>query len=371
MGGLVDGLMGGGDEADTSGMNQAAVDNAALSKEALAWAKQRYAEEAPTRQAAVDMAMKTAQQQYDISKQNADISKDYYDYQKGTFRPLEQGIVKAAEEYDTTARREQKAGQAVAGVNTQIDNARTAMRERMASRGIDLGGGNVMAQEAAMAVQGGAAAAAAANKAREDVELQGYARKMDAASLGRNLPNNQATSAGVAVNAGNSSVANAQVPVAVGQNATSQVTQGLNFGVQANQSAGNLYGQKAQIDSGGGAGNTAALMAGAGGIMQGLGAMGYSSKKLKTKGGDVDSKKALAAVVGLDVDRWKYKPGVADEGEHVGPYAEDVQRSMGDEVAPRGQMIDLAKSGQVNRKAIQELAGQLQEIESLVAELRS
>ena len=113
-----------------------------------------------------------------------------------------------------------------------------------------------------------------------------------------------------------------------------------------------------------------ALDAGAGGIMQGLGAMGYSSKKLKTKGGDVDSKKALDAVVGLDVDRWKYKPGVADEGEHVGPYAEDVQRSMGDEVAPRGQMIDLAKSGQVNRKAIQELASQLQEIESLVAELR-
>lgn len=248
MGGFVDTLFGGG-EPDNSGVNDAARANAALSKEALDWTKQRYAEEAPARQKAIDLATKTAEQQIQIADQNAAISKDYYDYQKGTFRPLEQGIVTAAEGYDTTARREQKAGQAVAGVNTQIDNARTAMRERMAARGVDLSGGNMIAQEAAMAVQGGAAAAAAANKAREDVELQGYARKMDAANLGRGLASSQATSAGVALNAGNSGVANAQVPVNIGNQATAGVQSGIQQAIGGNQSSGNLYGTAASIDA--------------------------------------------------------------------------------------------------------------------------
>lgn len=376
MGGVVDMIF--GDGPDTSGVNDAARKNADLSGEALAWAKQRYAEEAPARQAAIDMAMKTANQQFDIAQQNADISKDYYDYQKGTFRPLEQGVVKAAQEFDTPERRELKAGQAVAGVNTQIDNARAAMRERIASRGIDLGSGNVMAQEAAMAVQGGAAAAAAANKAREDVELQGYARKMDAANLGRGLASSQATSAGVALNAGNSSVNNAQVPVAIGQQATAGVQSGIQQALGGNASSGALYGQAGQLDLSKRAqdigfvqsviGSSSSSSNGAGGSSASGAASFMSDENVKDgTGKKMSPAKALGAILETPVhEDWTYSPekGGPDDGRtpHDGPMAQDVNRNMGDEVAPNGRQIDPISMNGVLMAGIQGLA---QEVKGL------
>lgn len=384
MGGIVDKVFG-GDEPDNSGVNDAARSNAALSKEALDWAKQRYAEEAPARQAAIDMAMKTANQQFDIAQQNADISKDYYDYQKGTFRPLEQGIVKAAEEYDTAARREQKAGQAVAGVNTQIDNARTAMRDRMAARGIDLGSGNMLAQEAAMAVQGGAAAAAAANKAREDVELQGYARKMDAANLGRGLASSQATSAGVALNAGNSSVGNAQVPVSIGNQATAGVQQGIQQAIGGNASAGSLYNAAAGIESATRGQNmqfVQSMVNGSGSSSNGAGgssasglAAFMSDENVKDgTGKKMSPAKALGAILDTPVhEDWTYSPekGGPDDGRmpHDGPMAQDVQKNMGDEVAPGGRAIDPISMNGVLMAGIQGLAKEVKAIKGAVKQM--
>ncbi len=369
MGGVVDMIF--GDGPDTSGVNDAARKNADLSGEALAWAKQRYAEEAPVRQAAIDMAMKTANQQFDIAKQNADISKDYYDFQKGTFRPLEQGIVKAAQEFDTPERRELKAGQAVAGVNTQIDNARAAMRERIASRGVDLGSGNVMAQEAAMAVQGGASAAAAANKAREDVELQGYARKMDAANLGRGLASSQATSAGVALNAGNSSVNNAQVPVAIGQQATQTVQSGIQQALGANASSGSLYGQAGQLDLAK-RGQDMKFVSDA--AESAAAAYGASDENIKDgTGKKMSPAKALGAILDTPVhEAWTYSPekGGPDDGRtpHDGPMAQDVQRNMGGKVAPNGKVIDLISMNGVLMAGIQGLA---KEVAGLKKEVKS
>lgn len=380
MGGVVDMVF--GDGPDTDGVNDAARANAALSKEALDWAKQRYAEEAPARQAAIDMAMKTANQQFDIAQQNADISKDYYDYQKGTFRPLEQGIVKAAEEYDTAARREQKAGQAVAGVNTQIDNARTAMRDRMASRGIDLSSGNVMAQEAAMAVQGGAAAAAAANKAREDVELQGYARKMDAANLGRGLASSQATSAGVALNAGNSSVGNAQVPVSIGNQATAGVQQGIQQAIGGNASAGSIYGQAGQLDlskRGQDIGFVTSMIngsssSGGGSAQSGMAAFMSDEMVKDGTGKKMSPAKALGAILDTPVhEDWTYSPekGGPDDGRmpHDGPMAQDVQENMGDEVAPGGRAIDPISMNGVLMAGIQGLAQEVKAIKGAVKQI--
>lgn len=368
MGGVVDMIF--GDGPDTSGINDAARTNAELSGEALAWAKQRYAEEAPARQAAIDIAMKTANQQLDIAQQNADISKDYYDYQKGTFRPLEQGVVKAAQEFDTPERRELKAGQAVAGVNTQIDNARAAMRERLASRGVDLGGGNVVAQEAAMAVQGGAAAAAAANKAREDVELQGYARKMDAANLGRGLASSQATSAGVALNAGNSSVNNAQVPVAIGQQATQTVQSGIQQALGGNASSGALYGQAGQLDLS----KRGQDMAFVSDAAKSAATAAASDENIKDgTGKKMSPAKALGAILETPVhEDWTYSPekGGPDDGRqpHDGPMAQDVQRNMGDKVAPNGKVIDLVSMNGVLMAGIQGLA---KEVAGLKKEVKS
>ncbi|WP_191057809.1 tail fiber domain-containing protein [Geminicoccus harenae] len=54
-----------------------------------------------------------------------------------------------------------------------------------------------------------------------------------------------------------------------------------------------------------------------------------SDATVKTDKRPVDVAAILAAVSGLPVERWRYLPGVADGGEHIGPYAQDVQAAFG------------------------------------------
>ena len=90
----------------------------------------------------------------------------------------------------------------------------------------------------------------------------------------------------------------------------------------------------------------------------GMGAAGMfmSTKKAKKKGANVDGKKALKGLAALDVDEWTYKPGRGDGGDHVGPYAEDVNREFGDDAAPGGKMINMVEMSETNAKALRELA---------------
>lgn len=249
------------DAPDMSGVNAAAAANAEIAKEALAWYKQQYADQTPAREAATEIAMDVAGQQLDSMRQNDAISKDYWDYQKNTFRPLEQGIVADAQNYDTTARRDAKAAGAVADVGMQAEMARQAQTRGMQRMGVNPASGKMLTMQSQMGLGEAAAKAGAANQARDAVELQGYARKMDAANLGRGLASSQATSAGVALNAGNSAVGNAGTPLTQANQAAATMGQGFSTAIQGNNSAGSLYGQVAQIE-----GQDSGLMGALGGV---------------------------------------------------------------------------------------------------------
>lgn len=371
-GGMVLGsMMGGGPEApDYSGMNNAAEANAQISKEALEWYKQVYAENAPAREKAADYAYKVADQQLKSSELNDSISRDYWDYQKGTFRPLEQGIVTDAQNYDTAARREEKADQATADVGMQVALAKQSQDRDLARKGVMPGSGKMLAMSNQMALGEAAAKAGAANKAREQVELQGYARKMDAANLGRNLASSQATSAGVALNAGNSAVNNAGVPLAQSNAAVQTAGQGFNTAISGNNSAGGIYGNMAQLqmqsnsqDSGvwgalgGIAGQFAGSSAGSTMIANGLKALpALSDKNTKKSVKPVSDDQALDAVKSTPVSSWDYKPGQGDGGSHVGPMAQHVQKTMGEQAAPGGKQVDLITMNGVNMAATAALA---------------
>ena len=351
------------DSPDTSGMNAAALANAEIAKEALAWYKQVYADNAPAREKAADYAYKVADRQLASSELNDSISRDYWDYQKGTFRPLEQGIVTDAQNYDTAARREAKADQATADVGMQVALAKQSQDRDLARKGVMPGSGKMLAMSNQMALGEAAAKAGAANKAREQVELQGYARKMDAANLGRNLASNQATSAGVALNAGNSAVNNAGVPLAQSNAAVQTAGQGFNTAIQGNNSAGQLYGQAAQMGSqdsgvwgalGGVAGQFAGSSAGSSLISKGI--MALSDKNAKKNVKPVNDDQALEAVKSTPVSSWDYKPGQGDGGSHVGPMAQHVQKTMGEQAAPGGKQVDLITMNGVNMAATAALA---------------
>ncbi|MDV7391715.1 hypothetical protein RZS08_10195, partial [Arthrospira platensis SPKY1] len=202
-------------------MNRAAEANSEIAKESLEWYKAEYARQEPLRQQAAARAFEISDAQLGSMRQNDAISKDYWDYQKNTFRPLEQGIVNDAQAYDTDARREAKAAGAIADVGMQANLARDAQNRDLARRGVAPGSGAALALGNQMAMSEAAAKAGAANSAREGVELQGYARRMDAANLGRGLASSQATSAGVALNAGNSAAQTGQMPLTQAQGAAS------------------------------------------------------------------------------------------------------------------------------------------------------
>lgn len=362
------------DSPDYSGMNRAAEANAALSKESLNFYKQVYAEQKPAREAAAKIAMDVANQQLESSKQNTAISNDYWNYQKNTFRPLEEGIVADAKTYDTAARRESAASEAVADVGMQAEAARQAQTRQQQRMGVNPSSGKALALQSQMGMAEALGKAGAANTARDKIELQGYARKMDAANLGRGLASSQATSAGVALNAGNSAVGNAGTPLTQANQAASMMGQGFNTAIQGNNSAGQLYGQAAQLqsqDSGlmGALGGVAGQFAGSSAGSSWLVGLSDETKKENIK--PVDDEQALAAVKDTPVSSWKYKDGQGDGGQHVGPMAQHVQKNMGDKVAPGGKIVDLISLNGVNMAATAALARKVDKLTKKVEGARA
>ena len=352
----------GGDAPDQSGINAAALANAEISKEALAWYKQQYADSAPQRELAAKTANDVAQQQLASSRQNDAISNDYWNYQKNTFRPLEAGIVADAQNYDTAARRNQAAGRAMADVEQQFGNEAAQQQRAMTRMGVNPSSGKFAAMSTQMGMAEAAAKAGAASKARDNIELQGYARKMDAANMGRGLASSQATSAGVAMSAGNSAVNSAGVPLTQANQAAAMMGNGFNTAIQGNNSAGNLYGQAAKIDADASSG-----------LMGDLATIGMSAAKLwpsdkakKKNIKPVSDEQALAAIKDTPVSKWDYKPGAGDGGTHIGPMAQDANRTMGEKAAPGGKQIDLVTMNGLNMAATAALARKVDKLATMV-----
>ena len=361
MGGIVSAIFGGGQQSapDNSGVNDAARANAALSREQLEWAKQVYAEQAPDRAAQSARAKAVSDAQLASMAQNDAIAKDYSDYAKSTFRPLEQKMVADAQAYDTPERQNAEAAKAIAGVESQVAQTQAAQQRNMARMGVNPNSGK---WGASFNLDAAKAKAGAAQTARNQVETQGYARKADAANLGRGLASNQATSAGVALNAGNAANSNMQALGNINAQGNQIMQNGFSGAASSMGSAGSLYGQAAQIQNQNNANNNAMW----GGIGQVAGALIASDIRLKTDIRGIKPKAALEAINNTPVSKWKYKEGSkADDGgkEHIGPMAQDVQETMGDKVAPNGTAIDLVSMNGVAMSAIQELSKKIDRLE--------
>ena len=76
------------------------------------------------------------------------------------------------------------------------------------------------------------------------------------------------------------------------------------------------------------------------------------TKENKTTAGEV-----LGPISRLPIMKWNYKIGHEDNGAttNIGPMAQDLQKELGDDVAPGGKKIDLVNASGIAMKAIQEL----------------
>jgi hypothetical protein len=133
------------------------------------------------------LAERVAASQMAAQDQQMRQAQDYYDYQINTFRPVEQGLVRQAQEFDTEAYREQLASQAAADTARAFGTAEGATARNLARRGVGPGSGNAMAMQGQNALALASARAGAATGARNQAEQLGWARKMDVTGLGRGL----------------------------------------------------------------------------------------------------------------------------------------------------------------------------------------
>ena len=340
-------------------IGQAAQQNAEIGREALAFQKTMYEDYKPYLERLANTSQEAADIQIGTARKQAEQADDYQAYMKDTFRPVEKALVDEAMSYDTAAEGERMAGEAAAKVGESFGVGRRTMERQMADQGININDGAYAGGTRQLAMKQASETAGAANKGRQDAETIGWAKKMDAASLGRNLPGNQATSASLATSAAgagvNSSGAAGQ-GVAQGAN---MMQQGYGTAIQGNTAAGNLYlGQyQAQANA---AAQDDGLFGGLGTII-GAGITKWSSKKLKTNKTKIDNDKALEAIQETPVEAWDYKPGVEDGGRHIGPYAEDVKKNFG---VGDGKSVNLMDELGVTMAAVKGLAEKVERLES-------
>lgn len=351
----------------------AAQQNAEVAKDALAFNKQVYEENKP-RQAESDLiAKKVVGQQLESGAQNLAQAQDQWARFKTLFAPVEEQMVKDATTIDTPTEQERAAGEAGAQVEKSYQNVEGQQARNLASMGINPNSGRALAVRNSTGLTKAADTANAMTNARQIVKDKGITLRAGVANFGRNMPNTAAGAYGLTLNAGNSAVGNQNSTMANANANAAQMNQGFGTAIQGNTAAGqilnsqygnqiNAWNAQQQAD--------AASSAGFGSMVGQLGAAYIgSSKKIKTSKQPIEDAEILSEVKTLPVEKWRYKKGIADEGEHVGAYAEDVQTRFGDKAAPGGKVIDLISMQGITLSAVKGLSKQVDKLESKVARI--
>ena len=189
-----------------------------LGREQLAFARDQYERTAP-------MLESIANQQMQAQKEQMDQARDYYNYQRDVFRPLERSIVQDAQDFNTEAYREQLASQAAADAGRAFGISQQQNQRAMAAMGINPNSGRFAGMQQAAGLQQAATRAAAMTGTRRQAEQMGYARQLDAAGLGRGLAGASLGAYGGATGAGSAAGQSAQ---SAGQNFMGNMALGAN-----------------------------------------------------------------------------------------------------------------------------------------------
>lgn len=193
----------------------------ALGREQLDFAKRQYEELKP-------LAERVYGAQADAQTEQMTQARDYYDYLKGTFRPIEQGLARDVEEFNTEAYREQLAQKAAADAAQAFQSAQGVTMREAARRGVNPASGAFGAAQRNTGLALAAAQAGGMNQARQQADQLGYARRLDIVGLGRGLSGASTAAYSGATGAGTSAMGTAAAP-------GTQYMQGL-------QQAGSTYG---------------------------------------------------------------------------------------------------------------------------------
>ena len=199
---------GGSAPAPDPNIGIAALKNAELGEDWLDFAKEQFTA-GNIRQEDMD-ALTTAviDQQLSTAEQQQQWAKEDRDRYTGTFQPLEDEFIQEAKDYASPERQERLAAEAKADVMSSADQQRQITQRQMASMGLNPNSGRFQGVTRTGDLTTALASAGAQNNARTMVRDKGLALKADAINMGRGLPSQASTAAGMGLSAGNMAVGN-------------------------------------------------------------------------------------------------------------------------------------------------------------------
>lgn len=168
---------------------------AGLGREQLGFARQQYAEISP-------YLRDIARQQMAAQDEQMRQAQEYYQYQTGTFRPVERGLVAEAQKFNTEEYRNQLAQQAAADAGRAFGLTQQASQRASAAMGVNPASGRFAGMQQQANTQLAAQRAGAMTGTRQQAQQMGFARRLDVTGLGRNLPGASAAAYGGATAAG-------------------------------------------------------------------------------------------------------------------------------------------------------------------------
>lgn len=231
-------------------VGQAALENIALGKEWLAFAKEQY-EVGNTRQEKTDaLTEQVINQQLATQDQANAWAKEDRARNDTVFKPLQDQMIDEANAYGTPEKEDQAAAEARADVTTAIANQKQSTSRQMAAMGINPNSGRSEALSRSTDLAGAVATAGAENSARQGIRDRALALKGQVSGFGTGLTGQAINAAGLGINAGNSALAGNAGANQQWMNNNSVMTNGFSGNIGANQSGAgilnNVYNTKVQ-----------------------------------------------------------------------------------------------------------------------------
>lgn len=283
-----------------------------ISQEQLAWAKEQYGLDKQTADQVTSKLLASQDQQDAWAKED----RARYTSQ---YQPVEDKLIKDANEFSSPARQQMEAQRDQASVATQFDAARNAAQRDLESYGIDPSSTRYGALDIGTRMQEAAAKAGAGNNAVARVDAQGRALRSEAINVGRGYPGQAAAGAAGAGQAGTGAINTQLATTASGANSMGTGPQYLAAGNGALNTWGNTlnmgYGNQlsrytANQNSSSGIGSLVGLAAGAAGSYFGFAEGGEVPPEASPSGGiHVDDVPVMSTVgefiIPKDVKDWK------------------------------------------------------------------
>jgi len=349
----------------------AALETAQLSREALDWYKDYSARVIePAQRDLTELNKRVTEQSLRIGDEQERQMRADREHWEGTFRPVEQAVADEAMAFDKAGFADAQAAKAQAGVEQSYAVAAEGANRDLARRGMTLSAAQLAAQGSDMDLAKAAAMAGASNQARTDADAVSFARKIDAASLGRGIANQQSTAAQVALS-GSNQASNVQGRTAAGAGQAGQfVGQGYNTAIGGIAQSGSLFGESSrqnQYAAAQNAQNSGGVFGALVGAGTGLGSAYLlrptSDKNVKKDRKKVKPSAAMLALEKMDVETFEYDgekvPQLADGATHISPTAQDFAENVrGD-----GKRIDLRDEIGVTMAAVKDVNERLKKVE--------